>query len=65
MTKLKGSNLIQNDEIEKKKSSHKKIKEKRESQFGLTWLTCHSRHEIGIKKIRLSKKELSKKIEVN
>jgi hypothetical protein len=36
MTKLKGSNLIQNDEIEKKKSSHKKIKEKRESQFGLT-----------------------------
>jgi hypothetical protein len=28
-------------------------------------LTCHSRHEIEIKKIRLSKKELSKKIEVN
>jgi hypothetical protein len=49
----------------KKKSSHKKIKEERESQFGLTWLTCHSRHEIEIKKIRLSKKELSKKIEVN
>jgi len=45
----------------KKKSSHKKIKEERESQFGLTWLTCHSRHEIGIKKLDFQKKNLAKR----
>jgi hypothetical protein len=53
---------MQNVEIEKK--GHKKIKEKNPSQPGLTWLTRHTQHEIGIKTLYLQKKSLTKKAQV-
>ena len=45
----------------RKKNIIKKSREKNPSQPGLTRLTCHMQHEIGIKKIRPPKEGLNKK----
>jgi len=48
-----------------KKKCYKKIKEKNLSQPRLTWLTHHTRHEIGIKKIDSKKRAKQKWLKLN
>jgi len=47
---------MSNDEFEKK-NLKRNIKEKNQSQLGLTWLTHCTQYEIRIKRLNLKKKE--------
>jgi hypothetical protein len=51
---------MSNDEFEKKKFKWN-IKEKNQSQLGLTWLTHCTQYEIGIKRLIFLKKRGHKK----